>query len=73
MGIHQVSDMQIVADTGAVWRIKIRAKNGQSIPFPVDGIPNQRDQMCFWLVNFANHAIGISNTHPVSACFRSPE
>jgi len=40
MGIHQIANMHIVANAGAISCIVIRAKDGQRIPFSVDRIQN---------------------------------
>ena len=55
--------MHVIANTSAVWRIIVCANNGQCIPFTVNGVQNQRDQICLGLVKFANRAVGFAPGH----------
>ena len=57
MGLGKIIDMDVVPDTGAVFCFVIGAENGDRIPLMIWNLQDQRDQMRFGIVGFADAAI----------------
>ncbi len=60
MRIDQIANVHIVTNTGAIWRVVIRAKDRQRGAFAVNRIEHQRDQMRLGLVKLTHLGLGIS-------------
>ena len=53
MGLRQIENMDVVADTGAVRRVVIRSEDADFRAFTFSGLHDERNQMCFRMVVFA--------------------
>ena len=64
MGIHQIHDMDIVADAGPVAGRIVGTEHGQRWTLSVDGVKHQGNEMRFGPVELAHLAIRIGGDLP---------
>src|SRR5262249_16684899 len=61
VGVGQVADVDVVTDTGAVWRSIVATEDLDRWSPSHGGKQNERDQMCFGLVQFAQLPVWIGS------------